>query len=313
MASLITAYERHLILTYLFNLVARPADTRMRHITEEDCVPDWIVEHADLLQCESHLESMEWSRSHLRKVLAGLHDRRKRPRRDLIARHLRRLARTADLSSLDLAVLEVLIRYKTNPVIESFLDRIDRPGWPYIFSLRNPVLAGVVGASANRIRERFAPGAPLIRSGLVSVDSDNDLVMVKRLLRLAGAPDDDELDVTRLLLGDPAPSELGWSDFDHLGPDRAHVRKLLKGALKTGAAGINVLLYGPPGTGKTEFSKVLVARLDAHLFSIGEADESGDEPTRLERLAGVANGAPDGARPQVDPPVRRDGRPARCG
>ena len=282
--SLITAYERHLILTYLFNLVARPADTRMRHVTDEECVPEWIGEHADLLSSEVFLGSMEWSRAGLRKVLAGLRDRGKRPRRDLIARHLRRLAKPADLSSLDLDILEVLIRYKTNPVIESLLDRIDRPMWPYIFSLRNPVLAGVLGASANGVRERFAPGAPLIRSGLVSVDSDNDLVVVKRLLRLASAPDNDELDVTRLLLGDPAPSELAWSDFDHLGADRTHLRKLLKGALKTGAAGVNVLLYGPPGTGKTEFSKVLAARLGAHLFSIGEADESGDEPTRLERL-----------------------------
>lgn len=92
-SSLVTAYERHLIYTYLFNLVARPADTRMRHVTEEECIPDWIVEHADLLQCDSYPGSMEWSRSHLRKVLAGLRDRAKRPRRDLIARHLRRLAK----------------------------------------------------------------------------------------------------------------------------------------------------------------------------------------------------------------------------
>ena len=283
-SSLITAYERRLIFTYLFNLVARPADTRMRHVTEMDCLPDWIMEHADLLQCDSLIMSTDWSRSHLRKALALLRDDGKRPRRDTVARHLRRLARTAGLSSLDLGILEVLVRYKTSPTVESLLDRVDRPMWPYIFSLRNPVLAGVLGVSANSVRGRFGPGEPLMQSGLVSVDSDNDLVVIKRLLRLAGAPDNDELDVTRLLLGDPVLSDLKWSDFEYLGPHRSHLRKLLKGALKSGAAGVNILLYGPPGTGKTEFSKVLASRVGAHLFSIGEADESGNEPTRTERL-----------------------------
>ena len=47
---------------------------------------------------------------------------------------------------------------------------------------------------------------------------------------------------------------------------------------------MNVLLYGPPGTGKTEFCKVLAQRLGVTLYSAGEADEEGDEPTRDERL-----------------------------
>ena len=283
-SSLITAYERHVVFNYLFNLVDRRADTRMRHAIDMDCLPEWILEHADLLQCDSLLGTMDWSRSHLRKVLDHRRDRGKRPRRDPVARHLRQLARTADLSGLDVGILEVLLRYKTSPIVESLLDRVDRPRWPYIFNLRNPVLAGVLGASVNQIHERLAPGAPLIRSGLVTVDSDNDLAVVKRLLRLAGAPEDDELGITRLLLGDPVPSELAWTDFDYLAGHRRHIRKVLKGALKARAAGVNILLYGPPGTGKTEFSKTLAARLEVNLFSIGEADDAGDEPTRLERL-----------------------------
>ena len=47
---------------------------------------------------------------------------------------------------------------------------------------------------------------------------------------------------------------------------------------------VNVLLYGPPGTGKTEFCKVLAQRLGVTLYSAGESDEDGDEPTRDERL-----------------------------
>ena len=58
----------------------------------------------------------------------------------------------------------------------------------------------------------------------------------------------------------------------------------MRGALRSGARGVNVLVYGPPGTGKTEFCKTLAARLGADLYSVGEADENGDEPARHERL-----------------------------
>ena len=58
----------------------------------------------------------------------------------------------------------------------------------------------------------------------------------------------------------------------------------MKGALDSGASGVNVLLYGPPGTGKTQFCKVLAERLGVTLFSVGESDEDGNEPARGERL-----------------------------
>ncbi len=41
-----------------------------------------------------------------------------------------------DLSGRALAILEVLVRYKTQPIIDSLLDTADRPELPYIFSLR---------------------------------------------------------------------------------------------------------------------------------------------------------------------------------
>ena len=47
---------------------------------------------------------------------------------------------------------------------------------------------------------------------------------------------------------------------------------------------MNILLYGPPGTGKTQFCKVLAERLGVTLYSVGEADDDGDEPSRRERL-----------------------------
>ena len=66
--------------------------------------------------------------------------------------------------------------------------------------------------------------------------------------------------------------------------DRDHIERVIRGALASGARGVNILLYGPPGTGKTEFCKILAERLAVSLYSVGEFDEKGDEPVRGERL-----------------------------
>ena len=126
---------------------------------------------------------------------------------------------------------------------------------------------------------------------LVRSERSGDRVRQRTLLNLgsdprrpAARPGSAGLDVNRLLLDAAPGSELEWADFDHIAEGRDHIERLIRGALQTGAPGVNVLLYGPPGTGKTEFCKVLAERLGATLYSVGEADDDGDEPSRSERL-----------------------------
>ena len=89
-----------------------------------------------------------------------------------------------------------------------------------------------------------------------------------------------------LLLLDVAPQgELEWSDFDHIADARDHAEALLRGALRAGARGVNILVHGEPGTGKTEFCRTLAERLGVTLYTVGESDDDGDEPSRRERLA----------------------------
>ena len=152
--------------------------------------------------------------------------------------------------------------------------------------------------------------APLMKSGLLSVNDDGDIQIVKRLYRLASLPDDGDLDVCSLLFDEATPGELEWSDFDHVVEERDHIEQILNGALHTGTPGVNILVYGPPGTGKTEFCKTLATRLGTNLYSIGEVDSDGDEPSRKERLQRTpARPVPLSTRPQVDPAIRRDGGP----
>ena len=232
---------------------------------------------------DDRLAQRTWRR--LGRVLreeAGL-----QPRGDRTARRLRRLAGTTGLSATDVRVLDFMLRYQVQPIIESMVDAMSHRTMRRLdaVNLNNPVLSMLLGESHRTIAGRFGAEAPLVRSGLVSVDDDGDVRLIARLHRLVTVPGGARLDVNRLLLGDAASSELRWSDFDHLGGDRDHLERLLRGALdSTGTAGVNILLHGPPGTGKTELCKVLAERLGVTLYSVGESDESGDEPSRHERL-----------------------------
>ena len=207
-------------------------------------------------------------------------------RRDRIALRLQRLGTTAVLNRTDLDILELLPRYETHAVFESMIDEIFESPGPSMNVLdpRGWAMSLILGLTANTIQSGLQDGAPLVRSGLVSMDNDGDLAIPPRLRCLATAPGDGRIDVTRLLLDATPTTDLEWTDLNHIAKDRDHVERLLRGALCSGKPGVNVLLYGPTGTAETEFCKALAARLGATLYSVGEADDDGDEPSRKQSL-----------------------------
>ena len=248
---------------------------------------DDLLDHQafkDLEECTDGPTGKQWRR--VAEALRSKCSAAKSVRSDRTAQRLRRLGRTTGLSRTDVAILELVLRYQTQPIIESMIDDVFelRSFRRHPFNTRGHTLSTLLDVSANAILARLRADAPLVRSGLMCIDADGDLTLVNRLHRLATIPGGPGLDVNRLLLGEASPSELEWSDFDHLGQERDHVERLLEGALDTGTPGVNVLLYGPPGTGKTELCKVLAGRLGVDLHSVGESDEEGDEPVRNERL-----------------------------
>ena len=293
---MLTAYERRLLAVYLVNV------TSVLHHRDHEAsaLAEWVAERENRIAFGSTRRRFRRRRTELdtdegmsaqslrrlKEVLRDECEATKNVRFDRTARRLRRLGRTTGLTRTDIAILELVLRYHTQPVIESMVDDVFGHATKHMCSinLRGPALPTLLGISANTVCSRFRDGAPLVRSGLVSVDSDGDPTLLGRLHRLASAPGDASLDVNRLLLDPAAPSELEWSDFDHVARDRDHVERLLEGALETSASGVNILLYGPPGTGKTEFCRVLADRLGVTLYQVGETDEDGDEPTRGERL-----------------------------
>ena len=296
---MLAAYDRRLILSYLSNAVSR-----LRCGAEEaNNLVQWLLKHKDQLEFRvpvgsedetelamrdrghgKEVSTLEWRQvgDALRSELAA--SRNARP--DRMGMRLRRLARTTGLTRTDTAILQLLLRYHTGRLVESMIDDIsDSTRWGRrSLRPRNPLLPCMLGLSANAVWSRFASDAPLVASGLVSIDDDGDVTLIDRLTRLDWLPNGSGADVQDLLLDEASPSELCWSDFDHVAEDRDHIEQILKGALKTGAKGVNVLVYGLLGTGKTEFCKALAARLETPLYVIGESDGNGREPSRHERL-----------------------------
>ena len=295
---MLTAYTRRLIMGYLTNIAAR-----VRHHSPEGReLVKWILNSADILNLPGYSENTllqeharregeipadEWGR--LLDILASEYRASKRVRGDLSARRVRSLGRYMGLSPTDIALLEFVLRYETQPVIESLVDDIlCHHGFNTrrcrCLSVANVGLSYVLGISPGTLRRRLGFDSPLAQSGLVSVDDDGDFDLLPRLSRLAHAPARSGTDVQQLLFDEAPAAELEWQDFDHVAAGRDHVERLIAGALETGERGVNVLLYGPPGTGKTQFCRTLAQRLGVTMYSVGEVDERGREPNRGERL-----------------------------
>ncbi|MDE0047840.1 MAG: AAA family ATPase [bacterium] len=293
---MLTAYEHRLLALYLAN-----AASRLSHRDPEaTALSMWVTDRENLIargredrrsrrRRREIDRNEELSARQFRELGDALREEcsNRRVQPDRTARRLRRLANSTGLSRIDLAILEALLRYRTRPVFESMIDDIfDHPlNGRLVFTLGGRTLPLLLGLSPNAVAGRLGAGAPLLRSGLVAIDRDDgEVTMLDRLSQLVHAPGSANRDVSSLLLDPALASDLDWTDFDHVADDRDHVETLIRGALDTRAPGVNILLYGPPGTGKTEFCKVLAERLGVTLYSVGEADEDGDEPSRRERL-----------------------------
>ena len=315
-------YHQHLALAWLANALEfiDPKSGEAKELVE------WVEENSQVLCNELHKKDLEFDHATLVKVAKNVPvegGRRWRSERymdadeeentipldeawETLRKHIDRLvevtegvdpdrmcvrleelAKIAHLSPEDVTILEFIVLYKTQSMLESLVDSIDRVSGPYGLRGRGAIsktMPCFLDINEKTIGKRLAEDAPLINSGLLSLDSDGDIDIPSRLKKIVWAPEE-EADVRRLLLDASAPTELDWSDFDHFSTDRDILEKILAGALQRGAKGINILLYGPNGTGKTEFSKVLAAQVGATLFAAGEKDERGDEPVRRERLA----------------------------
>jgi len=196
------------------------------------------------------------------------------------------------LDDIDTEILLLLLRYERNNDLEQFADEV-------LHRLHGPAaaVAALLGIDRREARRRIAADGPLIESGLICLSEDGCSVglagpsgylqLARPLRKVMHCSYASREEWVAALIGEPLATPLAWEDFDHLGPVRELAAKMMAGAGKNGASGINLLLHGPVGTGKTEFAKTLAGHVGMSIWSIGETDDQGGEPTRGERLAAL--------------------------
>lgn len=146
-------------------------------------------------------------------------------------------------------------------------------------------LAGASPAEAGaRVRRSLPLSLGLLYLGTDGCSGGLELALQWRFGRLLDGGLNDEETLIAALAGVRQGAVLAADDFAERRADFDLLVRLLRGALSSRAAGINVLIYGQPGTGKTEFARTLAASAGAALFAVGEADIDGEEPSRCERL-----------------------------
>lgn len=251
-------------------------------------VPGWI-EYLTEVECPERPRTRPgaawWGR--VRALLEDLRGGDDAREENLVRINAARIGQHFGLSGPETRILEFFASYQSFDMFEHVVDRALQTqdvNLPFL-------IAQFAGADHTAVRNALRPDARLLASGLLQTDRrswSRQTIPYTVSDRLAGALMADISDIEELvtLLFPPAPPpEAEWSDFKGLGESADIMRRLVRNALEEGRPGVNILLYGPPGTGKTEFCKVLARELGASLRAVGEADDSGNEPSRGERLA----------------------------
>ena len=152
-------------------------------------------------------------------------------------------------------------------------------------------IAELAGVPAAEVAEALRAGGRLERIGLVenllseqSITDLADLMKVsEKLPPVLMREYRDRSELMAEFTRPAAPSQLQASDFEFVGDDVQVLVNLLGKAMKTKAAGVNVLVYGPPGTGKTELAKVVAREAGLDLFEVEYADREGNSLSGRDR------------------------------
>lgn len=147
--------------------------------------------------------------------------------------------------------------------------------------------ARVAGASPEEAAMRLRASGP-VALGLVAATVGGrhpgvDLIVCWRFGEILDKELADEKQLVEAMAGIRQTASLTPEDFVEHAASVDLLTRLLGGALRDRAKGVNVLIHGPPGTGKTELARTLAATAGAALFAVGETEEDA-EPSRNERL-----------------------------
>lgn len=201
--------------------------------------------------------------------------------------NMRRLSTLMGVSALQAEILIFCMEVASFEPITRFAQQIKE-----VRRSAERTLSVVLAASDAEVHKALNdPDNGLIAMGLLVREtrwhcpSDFPLNLSSKLRKTAWRPFETPKEFLEAIIGPPCRSELCWDDFKHMGADRETICKMLEGSFKRRSIGINVLLHGKVGTGKTEFVRSLGSKMNCEVYSVGESDEQGEEPSSRERIA----------------------------
>ena len=189
------------------------------------------------------------------------------------------------LNALDAKIVGLLVRYRLHAGLRSLIDHVldAREFKPEV------LIGAVIGHAARAVSDRLNPHMPLLESGIVArsnsaVDCLSRYYEVpNRLIDALTTSAATSADVRGALIGPVVASELKWAQFEHIAAERDLVSGVIRGGIKAGASGINILIWGKPGSGKTSLVAAVARHLDLTLYGAGESMDS-TIANRAERL-----------------------------
>lgn len=218
-----------------------------------------------------------------------------------LARNLSHLQSVIALSDVEASLLGLGVLIHAEPILESTLDSLGK-----VKGVRIPrILAALLNLPVDDVERALSAQGALAHSGLLTIDGVRAGEVITRIdligMAFANRMVTHHDSLFHLMQGfaaqAPAPS-LAWNDYAHMHERLQGVEHHLQHALSTRRRGVNVLLYGEPGAGKTQLARLLAARLQKDLISVGGSDSRGDpidpmDRTKYYRLAQCVFGTAD--------------------
>jgi SpoVK/Ycf46/Vps4 family AAA+-type ATPase len=196
-------------------------------------------------------------------------------------------ARLMQMDALDAAIVEVLFAVDRLPLPSGLVSLLAR------HRIALPALVGEVAGAAPADAERRVRLNPLVRQGLVTFNAERrecEMIVVRwTLSRLIDRMPQDAAGIVELMVGPRQPASLSLAAFAHV-EDADFLCRLLIGAVRERANGVNILVHGPPGTGKTEFVRALATAAGLELHGAGEVNDDDEEPDRWDRINALLMG-----------------------
>lgn len=291
-------YEARKIQEYVRNLMTNAGNNQL----VIDSIIGWAQEQPDLLNlsiAELETNSSNSTKNSARKnqgiILKAL-SIPKANKGQTNASDMEKLLQTISevfrLSPVEQEIFGLFVRVTQYDFFNDLLERILRNRRRSRYGQLNvsEAIAKMTGRPPQEIANAIKPQEKLMSFGLIDIPDYHVSFEVPdkiKYLFTTGCEFATQQALKNYLVGRSQIPNLSWSDFAHLGQDREIIERVMHGAIHSKSKGINILLHGKPGTGKTEFCRTLAHHLGVSLYAAAEADETGDEPARSDRIKGL--------------------------